>query len=72
MTLDFKWGDTDVMVSGVTYESSGIVHFAGRFRAVALIAVAAAAVIGDVNEVNIPPGTNPGNGDTGTATGQQT
>ena len=27
MTLDFKWGDTDVMVSGVTYESSGIVRF---------------------------------------------
>ena len=72
MTLDFKWGDTDVMVSGVAYESSGILHFAGRFRALALTSVAMAAVVGDVNEFNIPPGTNPGSGDTGTATGQQT
>lgn len=72
MTLDFKWGDTDMMVSGVTYESSGIVRFVGRFRSLALTAVAAAGVIGDVSEFNIVPGTNPGSGDTGTATGQQT
>lgn len=72
MTLDFKWGDTDMMVSGVTYESSGIVRFVGRFRALALTALATAPVIGDVSQFNIVPGTNPGSGDTGTATGQQT
>lgn len=73
MTLDFKWGDTDVMVSGVAYESSGLLRFSGRFRAFALTEVAlAAAVVGDVNQFNIVPGMNPGTGDTGTATGQQT
>lgn len=72
MTLDFRWGDTDVMVSGVTYKTPETEFFSGRFRAMALTAVAAHVVIGDVADFNILPGMNPGSGDTGTATGQQT
>jgi hypothetical protein len=72
MALDFKWGDTDIMVSGVTYKTPETEFFSGRFRVLALTAVAANVVIGDVAEFGIAPGTDPGNGDTGTATGQQT
>jgi hypothetical protein len=72
MALDFKWGDKDIMVSGVTYKTPETEFFSGRFRALALTAVAAHAVVGDVSTFQIVPGTDPGNGDTGTATGQQT
>ena len=72
MALDFKWGDKDIMVSGVTYKTPETEFFSGRFRAMVLTAVAAHAVIGDVAAFDILPSTDPGNGDTGTATGQQT
>ena len=69
MTLDFKWGNTDMMVSGITFDAPGTVRFVGRFRAIALAEVAAT---GDIRKFDIVADPDPGNGDTGTATGQQT
>jgi hypothetical protein len=69
MALDFKWGNADVTLSGVTFETSGRIRFSGRFRVVAAPEV---APIGDFGDCNIAPGMDAATGDTGTATGQQT
>ena len=70
MTLDFKWGNTDVMLSGVTFGAPGTVRFVGRFRAIVLTEVV--AVSDGIRKFDIITDTNPGHGDTGTGTGQQT
>lgn len=68
MALEFKWGDTNVALSGVTVETPETTLFRGRFRA-------SGTSTKDTEEnpvVVTPPLMVPGDGDTGSGTGQQT
>ena len=61
MELEFKWGNVNVTLFGVTVETPQTVLFNGRYRA------AASDGGGETPDRRVP-----GDGDTGTGTGQQT
>lgn len=67
MTLEFTWGAVNVTLSGEAIETPDTVHFNGRFTASAATATNDNA--GTTDE-SLP--ITPGEGDTGTGTGQQT
>ena len=69
LALEFKWGNVDVTLSGVTVETPETVLFNGRYRA---SASSAAALNQDLGLLGDPPSTDPADGDTGSGTGQQT
>lgn len=70
MTLDFKWGEADVMLAGVTFKTT-INNFRGRFRALVLNGASSNGRANTADD-DPPPRVTPGNGDTGTGSGQQT
>jgi hypothetical protein len=88
ISLDFQWGDVNITLSGVTLETSETVLFNGRYRVTAAGAVASRPVepvaTGGVPVALGRAGTfarnggdpvmplPPGDGDTGSGTGQQT
>ncbi len=61
LTLEFKWGNVNVVLSGETDETPETVLFTGRYKANGLTS-------SDMAETPMAPG----DGDTGTGTGQQT
>lgn len=69
MELEFKWGEVNVALSGVTVETSDTVLFSGRYRASALTGVSTPRKPEPQDGVTI---MEPGDGDTGSGTGQQT
>jgi hypothetical protein len=69
MSLEFKWGNVNVALSGVTVKTPETVLFTGRFRAIALTG---AELNGNSARQEDPPPMGPGDGDTGSGTGQQT
>jgi hypothetical protein len=77
MSLNFKWGAADMVLSGLTFKTPETSHFRGRFQATSLNGApsngTARALAGGAVEVRaLDELINPGNGDTGTGTGQQT
>jgi len=77
MSLNFKWGAADMVLSGLTFKTPETSHFRGRFQATSLNGASsngtARALDGGAVEVRaFDELINPGNGDTGTGTGQQT
>jgi len=66
MTLEFKWGDVNVTLTGDTSETPETVLFSGHFTARGVVAN------GPKNKAGAPSLRAPGDGDTGTGTGQQT
>jgi len=66
MALEFKWGDVNVTLSGEAVETPATVLFTGRYSTRALTTPK------DTGEMLDPLPTAPGDGDTGTGTGQQT
>ena len=69
MTIEFKWGNVDVTLSGEAVETPDTVHFNGHYRARAFTAPATKDK-GEAEDGSLPRA--PGDGDTGTGTGQQT
>ena len=73
MTLDFTWGNVNVTLFGVTIETPQTVLFNGRFKANASPTALSKTPTGalDPNQTDPIP-MAPGDGDTGSGTGQQT
>ncbi|HEV7745467.1 MAG TPA: hypothetical protein VGO56_10765 [Pyrinomonadaceae bacterium] len=69
MSLDFNWGKVNVALSGITDETPETVLFTGRYRASALTGVASN---GAEQSLALQAPAGPGDGDTGSGTGQQT
>src|SRR5690242_20757460 len=69
LALEFKWGKVNVTLSGVTVETSETVVFTGRYRASALTG---AVSNGNSETLDGESPMAPGDGDTGSGTGQQT
>ncbi|HEY6803977.1 MAG TPA: hypothetical protein VI306_10395 [Pyrinomonadaceae bacterium] len=69
MALEFEWGNVDVSLSGVTVEASNTVLFSGRYSTTATFKPSFKAKAGNMDNL---PLKAPGDGDTGTGTGQQT
>lgn len=65
MELEFKWGKVNVALSGVTVETADTILFSGRFRA-------SASSNGKPDTEDGVALMAPGDGDTGSGTGQQT
>ena len=69
MSLEFKWGQVNVTLWGVTDETPETIHFNGRFRAAAVDRDKPKGKSETMDGV-LP--LEPGDGDTGSGTGQQT
>jgi hypothetical protein len=69
MELEFTWGNMNVALTGVTLETPETVLFSGRYKA---SSAAATAPHGRSPKGDIAPLMAPGDGDTGSGTGQQT
>jgi len=69
MTLEFIWGNVSVAISGLTAETPETVLFNGGYTTTALTTV---APISNAGTLEILETMAPADGDTGTATGQQT
>lgn len=69
LELEFKWGTVNVSLSGVTEETPDTIHFNGRYRASALTGGTSNGKPDSQDGVAL---MEPGDGDTGSGTGQQT
>jgi len=69
LAIDFIWGNVDVALFGVTVETPETIHFSGRFKCTGL---PGAASNGTAQNMDGTSPMAPGEGDTGTGTGQQT
>lgn len=69
MALEFKWGQVNVALLGVTDETAETIHFTGRYRATA---VPRDKSKGKSETMDGVSPLEPGDGDTGSGTGQQT
>jgi hypothetical protein len=70
MALEFKWGDVNMSLSGVTVETPETVLFNGRYRASTLTPERSNGK--KEEDLDVLPLMAPGDGDTGSGTGQQT
>jgi hypothetical protein len=71
MTLTFAWSAVKIMMNGFTFKTGETIHFQGRFVAFKSVDVPEASRSGTTT-ADSEPLTAPDDGDTGTATGQQT